>query len=209
MARIGLLLSGCGFYDGTDVHEAVLALLALERAGARTECLAPAGVRSETVDHATGQLSESEIRSVLAESARLARGRIVPITEARPSLLSALVIPGGQGVVRCLMMGVAEPGRRREALPEVAGLVRRFLADRKPIGTISLAATLTATVLGLPLDEDPFSTPASEIRVDAEHGLVWTPGFLSSASVPEIARGIDRMVEEVMKRAARDLPVMM
>lgn len=207
MARVGLLLSGCGFYDGTEVGEAILALLALDRMGARVEFLAPAGIRSETVDHATGQLAEGESRSVLAEAARLARGRIVPIPEARPALMNALVIPGGQGTARALMRGVAEVGRRREALPEVAAFLRAFFEQRKPVGTISLAGTLTSTVLGLPLEEDPFSTPAGEIRVDEEHGIVWTPGHLASDRLSEIARGIDRMVEEVLERAARGVAV--
>ena len=34
MARVAVILSGCGVFDGTEVHEAVLTLLALDRAGA-------------------------------------------------------------------------------------------------------------------------------------------------------------------------------
>lgn len=207
MAPIGLLLSGCGAYDGTDVHEAVLAILALGRQKAHIEFLAPAGVQVEAVDHATGQISEGDTRSVLSESARLARGRIVPISEGRASLLGALVVPGGEGVARSLMTGVGEVGRRREVLPDVAALVRRVLDSRKPVGAVSLGGALTSTVLGLPLDEDPFSTPATEIRIDEGRGIVWTPGFLVSSDVAEVAVGIDRMIAELLRRAARSLPV--
>ena len=205
MQRIGLLLSGCGRYDGTEIHEAVLALLALDRRGARVDFLAPSAARAELVDHGTGQLVEGEFRSVLTESARLSRGRIQPAREARVSLLAALIVPGGQGVVRAIMQGVGETGRRREADPEVAELIRGFVEARRPVGTISLAGSLVATVLGLPLDEDPFSVPPFEIRVDEERGLVWTPGYLTGDRISEVATGIDRMVEAVLARASGGL----
>jgi enhancing lycopene biosynthesis protein 2 len=208
MARIGLLLSGCGRYDGTEVHEAVLAVLALDRLGARVEFLAPAAARAETVDHATGQMVPGDTRSVITEAARIARGRIRPFSDAEVSLLSGLVIPGGQGVVRNLMSGVGETGRRREADPEVARLVRVLVEQKRPIGTISLAGSLVATILGLPLEEDPFSTPPTEIRVDEERGLVWTPGFLSGDRIVEVARGIDAMAAEVVRRASKGLEIL-
>jgi enhancing lycopene biosynthesis protein 2 len=203
MVRIGLLLSGCGFYDGTDVAEAVLAAWALDKLGSRALYFAPGGGTGEVVDHASGLLVEGERRSVLAESARIARGRIAPLSEARPSSLEGLIIPGGEGIARALMTGAAEPGRKREIATEVAPFLRGMLESGKPIGTISLGATLTATALGLPLDEDPFSTPATEIRVDEERGIVWTPGHLASSRLSEIAVGIERMAEEVVRRASR------
>lgn len=208
MTRVGILLSGCGRYDGTDVHEAVLVALALDRQGARVEYFAPPDARLETVDHATGQLVEGESRSVLVESARIARGQVRPIGEARAALLSALVIPGGQGAVRTLMRGASEWKRRREVDPEVAQLVRECLERGRPVGVVSLAGSLLSTVLGLPLEEDPFSTPASDIKIDAERGIVWTPGFMTDDRPAEIAKGIDRMVEEVLRRAARGLNVL-
>ena len=208
MARVGVLLCGCGFYDGTDLDEAVLTLLALDRAKVRAECIAPGLLTSETIDHSTGTLVEGADRSVLAESARIARGRIVPIQEARPGLLSALVIPGGSGVVRTLMRGTTERGSKREADPEAAGLIKAMLARKKPVGAISLAGSLVATAMGLPLVEDPFSTPASAIVVDEDRKIVWTPGHLSSDSLAEIGIGIERMVAEVLKRTAHELPVL-
>ena len=208
MRKVGLLLSGCGRYDCTEIHEAVLAMLALDRRSVEIECLAPAGARSEIVDHASGQLTEGESRSVLIESARLSRGRIVPLREARASFLRALVIPGGQGVVRTLMIGAAEAGRRREADAEVDALVRAFVDQKKPIGTISLAGSLVSTILGLPLEEDPFSVPPTEIRVDEARGLVWTPGYLTGDRPGEVSIGIDRMVDEVVRRSASGLTVL-
>jgi enhancing lycopene biosynthesis protein 2 len=207
MARVGLLLSGCGFYDGTDIHEAVLAMLALERAGAKIDCLAPEGLRGEIVDHSTGQTVEGETRAVLAEAARIARGRVQPVSEARVSLLGALVIPGGFGVARSLVRGFGRPGGGMTLEPSVAALVRSFLDQRKPIGAVSLAGTLPRLVLGMPLDETWVDTPARDIRVDEQNGVVWTPGYLGPGTLPDVEAGITRMVEEVLSRIPRQQTV--
>ena len=39
--KIGVLLSGCGVYDGAEIHEATLTLYFLDRLGADAVCLAP------------------------------------------------------------------------------------------------------------------------------------------------------------------------
>ncbi len=40
MKKIGVILSGCGVYDGSEIHEAVLTLLAISRSGAQAVCFA-------------------------------------------------------------------------------------------------------------------------------------------------------------------------
>ena len=204
MIRVGVLLSGCGAYDGTDVHEAVLTLLAIDRAGARAECLVPAGVESDAVDHSTGQVMEGPTRSLLVEAARLARGRVTPIGEARTILLSALIIPGGQGVARCLMEGaVGGSGRGpRRVRPDVAAFIAASegaQADRRR----SLAARSRRRRSAF--DEDR-SRPG-EVKIDERNGIVWTPGAMASGRLSEMAAGIDRMVAEVLARAQKGLSV--
>lgn len=107
-----------------------------------------------------------------------------------------------------MMRGIGRLGAQREADPEALGLIRQMVEMRKPIGAVSLAGALISTALGLPLDEDPFSIAASEIRIDAQRGIVWTPGHLASSRVSEIAQGIEKMVGEVLKRAAHGLAVL-
>ena len=41
MKKIGVVLSGCGVYDGSEIHEAVITLLAIARSGAQAVCYAP------------------------------------------------------------------------------------------------------------------------------------------------------------------------
>src|SRR5262249_31764000 len=133
MMKVGILLSGCGFYDGTEIAEAVLSALAVERAGARAVHLAPETTQMHTVHHLTGWETEGETRAVLSESARLARGRIRSLrgeNEQWPGELAALIIPGGQGAVKNLMTGFAKLGEKREVLPEVRDLLADLVGRR-------------------------------------------------------------------------------
>ena len=50
--KVGVCLSGCGVFDGSEIHEAVITLLALDRAGAEWRCMAP-DTTFEVVDHRT------------------------------------------------------------------------------------------------------------------------------------------------------------
>ena len=95
--KIGLLLSGCGVYDGAEIHESVCAMLAIDRAGCETVCIAPDIPQHHVVNHLTGNESEGETRNVLVEAARIARGNIKKINDITVSEIDALIIPGGFG----------------------------------------------------------------------------------------------------------------
>jgi enhancing lycopene biosynthesis protein 2 len=199
--RVGVLLSGCGLYDGSEVQETVLTLLAIDRAGARAEPLAPDRPQLDVVDHSTMQASEGESRNVLTESCRLVRGRVTPLSEARGEMLHALFLPGGYGAAKNWMSGFARPGEKREPHQHVRALLEHFLDNRKPLGVISLAETLVASILGEELREDPFSLPANDVRIDRERNIVYAPGFMGGEQIEEVARGIEKMVTEVLRLA--------
>jgi enhancing lycopene biosynthesis protein 2 len=111
--RVGILLAGCGAHDGSDIHETVLAALALERALMRIVYLAPERAQSDVVDHAAGAVDDAAAtRHLLVESARLARGRVEPLGAESVSDLAAIVVPGGLGVLKNLFVDVLVPGRR-------------------------------------------------------------------------------------------------
>ena len=78
--KIGVVLSGCGVFDGSEIHETVLTLLAIDRAGAEAVCLAPNVKQVHVVNHLTGEESKGEARNVLTESARIARGKVTMLT---------------------------------------------------------------------------------------------------------------------------------
>ena len=147
--RVGVILAGCGHRDGSDVGEATIALLALDRMGADVVCAAPDQPQAVVANHLNGEVAPAKPpkRAVLAEAARLTRGPIVSLAALGDRDLDALIIPGGQGVGYSLS-NYAEKGELCEVHPDVARLLRAMLAAHKPIGVSSLAAILAARVLG-------------------------------------------------------------
>ena len=219
MTRVGVLLSGCGVFDGAEIHESVLTLLALDRAGARIDCMAPDVDQLHVIDHRSGEVT-GEVRNVLTESARIARGEIRNLTEVSVDELDALILPGGFGAAKNLSSFATE-GAEAEVQPDVARLLREMLAAKKPIGVACIAPAVLAAVLrdegrkgSLTIGDDADTaaaleamgvvhTPCSvaEAHVDADLGVVSTPAYMLAGRISEAAAGIERMVDEVLRRA--------
>ena len=214
--RVGVILSGCGFKDGAEIHEAVCTLLALDRAGAEIVCMAP-DVDLEVVDHLTGKTT-GEKRNVLVESARIARGEIKCTSEVRMHDLDALVLPGGFGAAKNLC-DFAEKGAEATALPDVARLIRACLDQKKPLGAICIAPAVVAAVAGdmspkltIGTDQGTAETleemgarheahSVNEIAVDADHRIVTTPAYMLGPSVARVSTGIEALVAKVLEMA--------
>ena len=147
MPKVGVVLSGCGVFDGSEIHEAVLTLLALDRRGAEVVCMAPASDQTHVVDHVRGDVSAGERRNVLVESARIARGAILDISGVRAADLDALVLPGGYGAAKNLS-SYAFDGPKCKVHPDVAKAIKDMHACGKPIGALCIAPVLVAKVLG-------------------------------------------------------------
>ena len=142
MLRVGVILSGSGVFDGSEIHESVLTLLAIDKAGAQAICMAPNKNQSEVINHLTKAVSR-ETRNVLVESARIARGEIRDIREVRASELDAVILPGGYGAVKNLSDFVWN-GDRCWVDGEVYRLLREVAAARKPIGAICISPAVIA-----------------------------------------------------------------
>lgn len=212
---VGVILSGCGFKDGTEIREAVLALLALDRAGAEVRCFAPDIEQAEVIDHWRGQPAAGEKRNVLVESARIARGKIEDVRKAQAKDLDALVMPGGFGAAMNLSTFASE-GKDATVNAEVARLLRDMHAAKKPIGAICIAPAVVARALGfahpkLTIGNDRGTAAAVEacgavhqdcpvegFVVDRENRIVSTPAYMYGARLSEIATGIDKCVAEVL-----------
>ncbi len=217
--RIGVILSGCGFQDGAEIHESVLALLAIDRAGAEAVCFAPDIPQAKVVDHVSGEAT-AESRNVLVESARIARGVIADVATADASTLDALVMPGGFGAAMNLSnFAVAGP----DAVVDegVAALVRAMHAAGKPIGAICIAPAVIAAVLGkdgaptLTIGDDEGTAgaieacgashaacPVDSFVVDTHARIVTTPAYMLGPGIKDVAAGIERCVAEVIKLAS-------
>ncbi|HKY33452.1 MAG TPA: hypothetical protein VJV23_13040 [Candidatus Polarisedimenticolia bacterium] len=207
MSRVGIVLSGCGFYDGTDAAEAILSALSVERAGARPIFLAPEVTQMHTIDHLSGSESEGERREVLAEAARLARGKVRSLAEQQPAELTALIVPGGHGAVKNLISGFGQLGVRRELLPSLRELLSGLTSRRSPIGSISLGRAVVRAYFDEPLSEDDMRMAAGDVEVDEERRLAFTPGFLTGTSILDVASGIERMVQTLLRMSTRELHV--
>lgn len=214
VVRVGVVLGGCGFKDGAEVHESVLTLLALDRAGAEVHCFAPDMPQAQVVNHLTGQ-AEASARNVLVESARIARGAIRDVAQADPSRLDALVLPGGFGAALNLST-FATQGEQAQVEPGTARLVQAMHAAGKPIGAICIAPALVALLLGaehptLTIGHDRGTAarleacgaqhedcPVDGIVVDRQRRIVSTPAYMLGPSIRQVAAGIEQCVAAVL-----------
>lgn len=147
MAKVGVVLSGCGVYDGSEIHESVLTLYFLDKLGATALIMAPDVDQVHVVNHLTGKVSEGERRNVLAEAARIARGNIKDIKNVRAAEIDALIFPGGYGAAKNLC-SFAFDGVNCKVNEDVARLTKEVYALGKPIGAICIAPAMMAKIFG-------------------------------------------------------------
>ncbi len=218
MKKIGVILSGCGVYDGTEIHEAVLTLLSLDKAQAEAVCFAPDIPQRHVVNHLTGEVSENETRNVLIESARIARGSIRNLRDIDTMILDGLIIPGGFGAAKNLS-DYAVAGAKCEVLPEVADAIMRFRQSGKPIGFLCIAPVIAAKLFGpdgveVTVGSDPetaedieamgakhVAAPVEEIIVSPGAKIVTTPAYMLNVGISDVAKGIDKLVAKVLELA--------
>jgi len=217
MAKIGVILSGCGVYDGSEIHEAVITLLAIDRCGAEAVCMAPDIPQMHVVNHLSGEPAAGESRNVLVESARIARGKIQDIAKVKASDFDALILPGGFGAAKNLC-DFAVKGSDCSVQPEVARLVRETVAAKKPLAAVCIAPALVARVLGgdhkspaLTIGTDKAtagaleamgarhqSCPVKEFVVDKQNKLVSSPAYMLAGRISEAAEGIEKTVKALI-----------
>jgi enhancing lycopene biosynthesis protein 2 len=219
MVKVGVILSGCGVQDGSEIHEAVLTLLALDKHGATAVCMAPNVEQTVVVNHRTAKPAE-DTRNVLDESARIARGKIQDVAKVKASDVDALILPGGYGAAKNLC-NFASAGSKARAEPNVARLLREVHKARKPIAALCIAPAALAAALrddrahprmtigsdektALALEEmgaKHVVCPVEECRVDEEARIVTAPAYMYDARISEVAAGIERAVEELLRLA--------
>ncbi len=219
MPKVGVLLSGCGVFDGAEIHESVLTLLALDQKGATWVCCAPNVNQAAVVDHTT-KTPAAETRNVLREAARIARGNIRDLATVKAAELDALIVPGGLGAAKNLS-NFADKGADCTVNPEVERLVGECVAAGKPVGAICIAPATLARILGkrgvaatITIGNDPGTAKAiaamgcrhenhavNEIAVDTRHKIVTTPAYMLGPGPAAIFEGIRRLVDKVLELA--------
>jgi enhancing lycopene biosynthesis protein 2 len=215
MKRLGVILSGCGVYDGSEIHEAVLALLAIERAGAEAICMAPDIQQMHVINHFNGQTESGQQRSVLSESARIARGKVVDVATVSVQDIDGLVIPGGYGAAKNLC-DFAVKGAACTVQPDVEQLIRDMVDKGKPVAAICIAPAVLAKALQgyaprLTIGNDPDTVaaltamgaqhvdcPVDGIVVDEKNRLISTPAYMLARDIAEAATGIEKAVQQLL-----------
>jgi len=208
MKKFAVVLSGCGVFDGAEIHEATLSLLAIARLGATYQVFAPDIKQHHVINHLTGEEME-ETRNVLVESARIARGNIHDLKDFNPADFSGLLFPGGFGAAKNLSSWAFDEADAT-VLPDVEDAITGMVHLNKPVGALCISPVILAKVLGavkLTIGDDEGTAEAmesigathvhtthGEVVVDADHRVVTTPCYMLDATIDQIAEGADKVV---------------
>jgi enhancing lycopene biosynthesis protein 2 len=211
--QVAVILSGCGVQDGSEIYETTLTLLRLDQLGIGYRCFAPDIEQHHVIDHRTGEMAEGEVRRVLVESARLARGEISPLEDLDVVEFDAVILPGGFGAAKNLS-NFAWAGSDMEVLEGLVDAIVPFHEARKPIGLMCITPALVPKLLGpgisVTIGHDPgFSGAIStmgglhrscgveDIVVDFENRVVTTPAYMLATRISEAATGIFKLVDRI------------
>lgn len=217
MKKIAVILSGCGFRDGSEITEAVSTLIALSQQGAEYQCFAPNASFAAT-NHISGQEEGNDSRNLLTESARIARGNVLDVAKLKVSDYDAIIFPGGYGAALNLCTW-GKQGSKCEVLPDIQKVIMDFHEEGKPIGAICIAPALIARVLGstgvtLTIGNDK-DTAAEIKKTGAQHvdcpvddyitdrltKVVTTPAYMYDAKPHQVLKGISGLVKEIVEMA--------
>jgi enhancing lycopene biosynthesis protein 2 len=223
--KIGVLLSGNGVFDGSEIHEAVLTLLAIDENDAEAVCYAPDIEQHHVINHITGKEMD-EKRNVLIESARIARGKIKQLSEFNADDIDALVIPGGFGAAKNLTKW-AFSGPDGEILEDVKKAINEIIISNKPLAGLCMGPTVIARALqgsgikteltiGTTEENSPYDIKAisegiektganavmksiSEIAVDEKNKIVTAPCYMMQASITEVRKNIQTAINQLVE----------
>ena len=212
MKKIAVVLSGCGVYDGAEIHEAVLTMLAIASNDAVYEVFAPDIDQHHVVNHLTGTEMD-ETRNVLIESARIARGKIKALSEFSGKEFDAIIFPGGFGAAKNLST-FALDGSNCKVDSDVEAAIKEMISLGKPVGALCISPVILAKILGdveLTIGDDAGTIQAieemgathkatthGEVVVDQQHKIVTTPCYMLDARITQIEEGARNVVKTIL-----------
>ncbi|MEZ5198966.1 MAG: isoprenoid biosynthesis glyoxalase ElbB [Bacteroidales bacterium] len=214
MKKFAVVLSGCGVFDGAEIHEATLTMFAIMKQGAVYEVFAPDIAQHHVINHITGE-EMPEIRNVLIESARIARGQIKDLNDYNPNNFDALIFPGGFGAAKNLC-DFAFTGANCKINSDVEKAILKTAGQNKPIGALCISPVIFAKIFGdvevtIGQDKDTaeaienmgsthIQTNHGEVVIDERNGLFTTPCYMLDANILDIAKGASNIVKAMMER---------
>lgn len=213
MKKFALVLSGCGVFDGAEIHEATLSMFAIASNGASYEIFAPDIEQHHVINHITGE-EMKETRNVLVESARIARGKIHPLSDFSAKNFDALLFPGGFGAAKNLS-DWAFKGPEANVLPEVQAAIKGMVDAGKPVGALCISPVLVAKTLEgaqITIGSDTatanaveqagakhVNTSHGEVVVDEKYKIFTTPCYMLDANITQIGAGADNIVKAMLE----------
>jgi len=211
--NVAVVLSGCGVFDGAEIHESVFTLYALDKHGARYQCFAPDIDQAHVVNHLSGEVADGETRNVLVESARIARGAIRPLSNFNAQDFDAIAFPGGFGAAKNLS-SFAFDGADCTVNADVERALKDMVAAHKPIAALCITPALVAKVLDgvdVTIGQDPGTASAIEamgahhtptgpvsVVIDPNYKLVTAPCYMLDSTISQIADGADAAIEALL-----------
>ncbi len=223
--RIGVLLSGCGVYDGSEIQESVFTLLAIDQNGGKAICVAPDVQQHHVVNHISGA-EMSETRNVLVEAARIARGDIKNLANISEADLDALIIPGGFGAAKNLTSWAFD-GPDGTINQEVRRIIVEMTAAKKPLVGLCMGPTVIAKALegtgihphlsvGNTTEASPYDIAAiggglektgavsemrsiRELAVDVENRIISAPCYMMEASITEVHTNVNQAIAKLFE----------
>lgn len=214
MKKFAIVIAGSGVFDGAEIHETTMTMLAIVQQGGSYEIFAPDINQHHVINHLTGE-EMNEPRNVLVESARIARGKIKPLSEYNEVDFDALIFPGGFGVAKNLS-DFAFAGPDCTVNQEVTDAIKNTVAASKPIGALCIAPAIVAKVLtGVEVtigqDENTIKgveamggkhtkTDHGEVVYDEKYKVFTTPCYMLDANIQQIYEGASNVVKAMMER---------
>ncbi|NLE63800.1 MAG: isoprenoid biosynthesis glyoxalase ElbB [Bacteroidales bacterium] len=213
MKRFAIILCGCGNKDGSEIHESVMTMLAIDKKGALYEIFAPDIEQYHIINHLNGKEMQ-EKRNVLIESARIARGNIKELSKLKVKDFDAIVFPGGYGVAKNLFT-YAVDGIKAKTLPDVERVIKEAHAAAKPIGALCISPVLIAKVLGnitvtigqdkktaddiMKMGANHINAIQTDVVSDRKNKIFTTPCYMLDASIADIAEGAENLIDAMLQ----------
>ncbi len=211
--KFAIILSGCGVFDGTEIHEATMTMLAIAKNGAKYDIFAPDVRQHHVINHLKGEEMDEQ-RNVMVEAARIARGKVKPLNEYSPKEYDALIIPGGFGVAKNLCT-YAFDGVDFSVDKVVEEALKSTHAAGKPIGALCISPVLLAGVfegIDVTIGKDKntvadieklgavhIETGPGEIVVDNANMIVTTPAYMLDSGIEDVYDGADNLVKAIIE----------
>ena len=213
--HVAIILSGAGVFDGSEIHEAVITFLSLEKNGVTYETYAPDIEQTHVINHLTGQPTD-ECRNVLVESNRITRGTTKDLSILKVEEYDAVVFVGGFGAAKNLST-FAFDGPSYTVEPLINNIIKAFHSNSKYIVAMCIAPMVIAKcidsieltigndsqiceILESELGHNHIKVSPTGSHVDEKSKIITTPAYMLASNLKELEMGINDAVLKLVER---------